>query len=157
MDYLDEKYRFSEKVFSKQKAAFILMPCSHHLYNSECLIAGTGTDAILHLLLYHMRSQERSVPKPEAVFFHELGHVLHARCYSTIEKVPDNIIDLLQQICFPGIKKISTSDQCEVFADVLSVGLMYQTPFEKYDFFSAIHPDDKAAFKKISETLLDQL
>jgi len=157
MDYLDEQYHFSEKVFSRQKAAFVLMPCSHRMYNSECLVIGTETDVIQHLFLYHMRSRERSAPNPEAVFFHELGHALYVRYYGTIEKVPDNIIDSLQQLCFPGIKNLSTSDQCEVFTDVLSVGLMYQTPFEKYDFFSAMHPDDKAVFKKISETLLDRL
>jgi hypothetical protein len=44
--------------------------------------------------------------------------------------------------------------KCEVFADILGVGLMCQTPFERYDFFKQIHSDDKAAFKLIVEKLL---
>lgn len=157
LQFLDERYSFSSKVFAKQKAAFILMPYSHRDYNSECLVIDTGEGVIQHFFLYHMREKGETAPNPEAVLFHELGHAIHARCYGSITQVPENVLDVLQEICFPGIKQISASDQCEVFADVLSMGLMYQTPFEKYDLFKQIHPDDKAAFKLIVEKLLTKL
>ena len=157
LQYLDEQYSFSSKVFDKQKAAFILMPYSHRDYNSECLMIDTGEGIIQHFFLYHMREKGKTVPSPEAVLFHELGHAMHARRFGDITQVPDNILDLLQSICFAKIKQIGTAEQCEVFADVLSVGLMYQTPFKKYDPFDYIHPDDKAVFKMVAEKLLETL
>ncbi|HBE04974.1 MAG TPA: hypothetical protein DCY85_00610 [Firmicutes bacterium] len=157
LQYLDEEYSFLSKVFSKQKAAFILMPYSHKDYNSECLIVGAGENVVQHFFVYHMREKGETAPNPEAVIFHELGHAMHARCYGNIAQVPENILCVLQEICFPRIKQLSAADQCEVFADILSMGLMYQTPFEKYDLFQQIHPDIKAAFKLIVEKLLSRL
>ena len=150
LQFLDKQYSFSSKVFSKQKTAFILMPYSHRDYNSECLVVGTGDNVVQHFFLYHMREKGKTAPNPEAVLFHELGHAMHAHCFGDIAQVPENVLDVLQEVCFPGIKQLSTADQCEIFADVLSVGLMYQTPFEKYDLFERIHPDDKAAFRLIN-------
>jgi hypothetical protein len=88
------------------------------------------------------------------VLFHELGHAIHAQCFGDVTKVPDNIIDMLQKKCFPHLKQIEAAEQSEVFADVLSVGLMYQTPYEKYDSAKYIHQDDKMAFKVLVETIL---
>jgi hypothetical protein len=72
---------------------------------------------------------------PEAVLFHELGHALHARRFGDVAKVPDDIIELLQNPCFPNFKQMDPMEQSEFFADVLSVGLMYQTPYEKHDIY----------------------
>jgi hypothetical protein len=157
LQYLDKEYSFLSKVFFKQKAAFILMPYSHKNYNSECLVIGTGENIVQHFFLYHMREEGDTALNPEAVLFHELGHALHARCYENSTQLPENVLDALQEICFPGIKQLSGADQCEVFADILGLGLMYQTPFEKYDLFRQIHPDDKAIFKRIVERLLAKL
>ena len=44
-----------------------------------------------------------------------------------------------------------------MFADVISVGLMYQTPYEKYNVYKEIHPSDKEAFKKLVEKIIESL
>ena len=157
LKYLDQQYSFSAKVFNKQKAVFILFPYSHVLYNSECLIINNNTDIIQHIFLYHMKERGNHAPNPEAVLFHELGHALHARCFGNITSVPIDVLNFLEQLCFPTIKQLGQAEQCEIFADVLSIGLMYQTPFEKYNLFKQIHPDDKAAFKLIVENLVSSL
>ena len=57
LQFLDEQYSFCSKVFAKQKAAFVLMPISHKVYNSECLIINTGDGIVQHFFLYHMRDR----------------------------------------------------------------------------------------------------
>ena len=155
MQFLDERYLFSQKVFSKQKAIFLRIPCSHRKYNSECLVVNTGKGFAQHFFLYHMRETDLTAPNPEAVLFHELGHAMHANFFDSFPELPDSILNLLQNLCFPKIMQLSVAEQCEVFADVLSVGLIYQTQWEKYDLFEQIHPDDKAVFKTITEKLLE--
>lgn len=130
------------------------MPYSHRYFNSECQIINTNSGTVQHFFLYHMRVKGENAPNPEAVLFHELGHAIHASCVEDVHQIPVEMIDLLQKLCFPKLNQISATEQCEVFADVLSMGLMYQTPFEKYDLFQQIHPDDKAAFKSIVENLI---
>jgi hypothetical protein len=135
LHYLDEEYKFSTKVFSNKKSCFIRMNNSNKDYNSECLTAKNmdGTDVINHFFLYRMK--EKDSISPEAVLFHELGHALHAKCFGGIDKLPNNIIEILQDLCFPEIKTLDSEIQNELFADVLGIGLMYQTPYEKYDVF----------------------
>jgi hypothetical protein len=58
---------------------------------------------------------------------------------------------------FPNLKQSNADEQMEIFADVLSVGLMQQTPYEKYDLYKKVHPDDKVAFKELIETLLKNI
>jgi hypothetical protein len=135
LHYLDEEYNFSTKVFSKRKSYFLRINNSNKFYNSECLTAKNidGTDVISHFFLYHMK--EKDSISPEAVLFHEFGHALHAKLLGDIDKLPDNIIEILQDLCFPEIKRLDSEIQNELFADVLGIGLMYQTPYEKYDEF----------------------
>lgn len=155
MDYLDNKYDFSKKVFSKNKAVFALLDCSHKKYDSECLVTTSENgDVSQHLFLYHLNSDENK--NAESVFFHELAHTLHARYFGNLE-VPENIILLLKEVCFPTIDSLSKEQQSEVFADVLSMGLMYEGPFYKYDPFSRIHEDDKKIFKQMADHILNAI
>jgi hypothetical protein len=147
LQFLDNEYSFSTKVFSKSEAIFILINNSHKIYNSECLVINDEDCNRNLFFLYHMK-KKRSI-SPEAVLFHELGHALHAQYSGDVKKVPEYIIDVLQDLCFPKLKQSNNSEQSELFADVLSVGLMYQTPYEKYDHYRTIHPKDKMVFKEI--------
>ena len=74
------------------------------------------------------------------------------RCSSIAKKKPN-----VKQLCTPGIMACSVADQCEIFADVLSVGLMYESPFAEFDPFGYMHPDDKQAFKQMTELILKDL
>jgi hypothetical protein len=127
-------------------------------YNSECLTAKNmdGTDVINHFFLYHMK--EKDSISPEAVLFHELGHALHAKHFGGIDKLPNNIIEILQDLCFPEIKTLDSEIQNELFADVLGIGLMYQTPYEKYDVFKGnLSKNQKKSLKIIVEKIIETI
>jgi hypothetical protein len=158
LHYLDKEYNFSTKVFSNRKSYFIRMNNSNKNYNSECLTLSDidGTDVINHFFLYHMK--EKDSISPEAVLFHELGHALHAKRFGSIDKLPNNIIDILQDLCFPEIKTLDAEIQNELFADVLGIGLMYQTPYEKYDVFKDdISENQKKALKIMVEKIIEAI
>jgi hypothetical protein len=155
ISFLDEKYLFTEKVFRTEKAIFALMPYSNRCFNSQCLIARRGTAIIPHFLLYCMR--EESKANPIAVLFHELGHALHAQRFGAFDYVPDEILDFLTQLCIPTLKELDAATQTEIFADVIGIGLMYQSQFEEYDLFPFFHVDDKKALKGMVEKILSEL
>jgi len=156
LQYLDKEYNFSTKVFSDRKSYFIIIKNSHKEYNSECLIAKSKDDIINYFFLYHMNKKESI--NPEAVLFHELGHALHAKRFRGLEKLPKNIIEILHDICFPDIKSLDVSTQNEMFADVLSIGLMYQTPFDKYNLFKEhINRTQQKMLKMLVKELIDTL
>ncbi|MDI3311212.1 MAG: hypothetical protein QJR05_07265 [Thermoanaerobacterium sp.] len=157
MHYLDEKYSFSNKVFANRKAMFIILNYSHKKYNSQCLVMNYDTGVVQHLFLYNMKSNSKNTPTPEAVFFHELGHALHARYMGNIKIMPEKIIQFLKELCMPTIDLLEANQQREVFADILSVGMMYDSPFSKYDPFSYIHKNDKEVFKMLVEKMLDTI
>jgi hypothetical protein len=155
LQFLDKEYSFSSKVFSNGKARFIRLHNSHKDYNSECLIAENKRGLVNHFFLYHMK--EKDSLNPEAVLFHELGHALHTQRFGNVTKVPDNIIKMLQDLCFPNLSQIGAVEQSELFADVLSVGFMYQTPYEKYDIYKEINIGDKKVFKLLVEKMIESL
>jgi hypothetical protein len=155
LDFLDDEYAFSSKVFAKDGAIFAILHNTNKIYNSECLCINDDKHNKNLFFLYHMK-KKKSI-NPEAVLFHELGHALQARYTGDVQKVPEKIVDLLQELCFPNLKQQNNIEQSEIFADVLSVGLMYQTPYEKFDHYKEIHPSDKKAFKKIAETIIANL
>lgn len=157
MKYLDKNYNFSIKVFPTRRPVFVLLDYSHVDYNSECLITYSKTEMNQHLLLYHMNSIAMDMPTPEAVFFHELGHALHARYTGNMKVVPSKILDFLKDLCMPNIDTITQIQQCEVFVDVLSMGMMFDSPFAKHDPFPDIHEDDKKIFKKLFEKLIEHM
>lgn len=157
MHYLDEKFSFSKKVFANRKAMFILLNYSHREYNSECLIMNYDTEIIQHFFLYSMKPDSEDTLTPEAVFFHELGHALHARYTRNVKIVPEKIILFLKELCMPKIDLLEPEQQREVFADVLSMGIMYDSPFSEYDPFVKIHEADKKVFRILVEKILDSI
>lgn len=158
MTYLDTEYDFSRKVFKYEKAMFLLLNNSHIGLNSECLILESKDGRIdQHLFLYHMSTNDLETPFPESVFFHELGHALHTRFAGSSDVINPEIIAFLEGLCFPKLKTLTLSQQREVLADVLSVGMMYNSPFTKYDPFPQIHADDKKVFNLMLRKMIDIL
>jgi hypothetical protein len=155
LQYLDKEYLFTSKVFSNRKAVFIRLKNSHKEYNSECLTTEGGNGISNHFFLYHMKEKEAF--SPEEVLFHELGHALHVQCYGDISRVPNDIIEKLNDLCFPDLKQLDPAEQCELFADVLGLGLMYQTPFEEIDLYKEIHINDKKEFKMLAEKIIKSI
>jgi hypothetical protein len=157
MQYLDKQYEFTNKVFSDQKAIFSILDYSHTEFNSECMAAFSESKVMQHIFLYHMKTNNGDTPLPETVFFHELGHVIHAKYFGSVDSVPENILSFLKQLCMPNIDMCSPKEQIEVFADIISIGLMYNSPFDEYDSFSYMHEDDKKAFKMLVEKMLSRI
>ena len=156
LQFLEREYGFLSKVFSKNKTFFIRMHNSHKEYNGECLTTIKDDNIINHIFLYHMKNND--IINPEPVLFHELGHTLHTRCFGNVDIIPDYVIDILQDICFPSIKELSIDIQQELFADALSIGLMYKTPYEKYDFFiDRISKNQREGLKMLVEKILENI
>jgi hypothetical protein len=158
MSYLDMEYDFSRRTFNDEKAMFLLFNNSHIKLNSECLIlASKGGQINQHLFLYHMSTNDSETPFPESVFLHELGHALHTRFAGSTDIIHSEILTFLEGLCFPTIKSLDLHDQREVLADILSVGMMYNSPFAKYDPFPQIRVEDKKIFNMMFRKMLDML
>ena len=155
INHLEKEYRLFSNVFKNKKNSFVRINKSHKIYNNECLTLGEGEEIVNHFFLYHMR--EKNIISPEEVLFHEFGHALHVKRFGDINKVPDDIIDKLQSLCFPSLKQIDADEQRELFADVIGFGLMYQTPFEKFEKYKNIRPDHKKFFKLLAEEIIEGL
>jgi len=154
MAYLDNKYDFSNVIFSDQKAIFAVLDITSKKYNSECIVTISDKGIGQHFLLYCLKTDCEGIT-PEAVLFHELGHAIHARYSGSLEKVPEKIINLLKELCMPALDEASNEIQSEVLADVLSVGMMHDSPFEEYDYFSYIHLEVKDVFSALVEKMMD--
>lgn len=110
-----------------------------------------------HFFLYCLTNKRPDAKTPEAVLFHELGHAIHARWTKDSRVIPPKIVQFLKDLCFPQFDTLPPDQQSEVLADILSVGLMYKSPFAQHDAFSYIHPDDKAVFRELVERILKRI
>jgi len=157
MECLDAKFSFSKKIMNARLVPIIyaIIPYSNREFNSQCVVTKENTIPIV--FLYHMRTDDVESANPIAVFFHELGHMLHTRYTKNPHWIPDEILDILRDTCFPTIKEASIYDQCEIFADVLSVGLMQDTKFEEYSLFKCFQADEKKIFEMLVKKLLAAL
>jgi len=157
MNYLDNEYSFSKKVFSDRKAMFLILNVTHKNCNAECIIMNSDNEIIQHLFLYCLSHELEYVKQPEAVLFHELGHAIHARYTKDIDIVPNDIFQKLERLCFPGLCSLSLDKQKEIFADVLGMGLMYGSPFAEVDPFYQIYDEHKKEFKKLIKDIFSSL
>lgn len=156
LNYINKEYDFSKRIFNR-KPTFSILNVSNKNFNNETLFLGTDENLSQHFFLYAMnKNGVNENVTPEAVLFHEFGHALHAKYTGNINIIPQNIISILKEVCMPTIDRLSSKIQAEILADILSVGLMFDSPFEKYDPFTIMHRDDKKLFKKIVEKFLNQ-
>ncbi|EHI60542.1 MAG: hypothetical protein ACLTC4_06865 [Hungatella hathewayi] len=144
MEYMNHEYRFTELVFGGKKAMICLLDYSHTGYDSEFLTMADEDGMSHHMIMFHMNNCTNV--NPEAVFFHELGHALHARYTGNLNRIPEDIVGILKDTCMPKISSLKDAEKMEVIADVLGMGLMYESGFEKYDGFPEIQKHDKAFF-----------
>lgn len=157
LNYLNKKYDFSKKIFFNEKTTFFILNVSNKNFNNETLFSGTDENLSQHFFLYAMNQNGvNENVAPEAVLFHEFGHALHAKYTGDINIIPKETISTLKENCFPTIDSLSSKIQAEILADILSVGLMFDSPFEKYDYFQIMHKDNKKLFKEIAENFLNQ-
>ncbi|WP_177161041.1 hypothetical protein [uncultured Fusobacterium sp.] len=155
LSYFSSKYDFFKKLFLNKKIIFSILNTSNQMYNNECIFLKTNQGLIYNIFLYSLNKNGINEKIfPEAVLFHEFGHIIHSEYTQNIDILPKNIINELKLVCFPTIDELSSKEQSEILADVFSIGLFFNTPFEKYDPFNTIHIDDKKFFKKIVNKIL---
>ncbi|MGL4902417.1 MAG: hypothetical protein ACRC3I_05050, partial [Cetobacterium sp.] len=71
--------------------------------------------------------------------------------------IPKPFLEIIKIFGFERIEELEEEQQCEVFADILSMGLMLDSPFEKHDIFTPIHRKHKEAYKELVKQIFKLL
>jgi hypothetical protein len=154
LDYLDSKFDFSTKVLYGCSPVFSLLDCCHAFYNSEMVLLQSSAASFLRFFLYHLKQDSIGEVTPEAVLFHELGHAIHAKVVNDLNSIPNEIIETIEGNGFSGIKTLAFEDQCEILADVLSVGMMFDSQFQSHNPFAMMEPCHQKAFQSLLSNLI---
>jgi hypothetical protein len=80
------------------------------------------------------RTKERKTQKPEYIFLHEFGHIMHCTLFKTSKEVPNSFVEFNKQMN-PKFFEYSKEDQLEVYADLFSIAVMLDTEFEELNPF----------------------
>lgn len=155
MEYLDESFHFSEAVFKgvKHKIPFLILPFKNMNYNSECMALKTEERTGFAFFFYQFDTDTNQKSTPEEEVFYVLSLALITWFTGSMKELPDNIIEMLKEICIPTIKELGRETQVSAFAERLSVGLMYDSPFQQYDTYDYIHEDNKKLFRCLAEKM----
>lgn len=156
MAYLNDKFDYSNKIFGKDKPMIIVLNYSNISCNSQYFLCTSSNGALhVHFGLYHMKDEGKI--DPEAVFFHELGHAIHYKYTKGDNEIPKELLEILKHNGFPTIYDAGKYKQREVLADVLSMGMMYSSPFEKNDPFKEIPDSSRELYQTIVQKILFML
>lgn len=100
------------------------------------------------------RTKEKETQKPEYIFLHEFGHIIHCTLFKTTNEVPNSFIEFNKQMN-PKFFEYSREDQLEIYADLFSIAVMLDSEFEGHNPFiktmKRVHTD------KIREYFLTEL
>jgi hypothetical protein len=154
MTYLDEKYDFSSKVFKDQLAFILLINNSHIHFKSHYFTRDVAGPLEHHIFLYCMNSSD---DKPETSFFHELGHALQTRYTYDTKVEPSTILSWIDQLYKHNNAVYKSEEQGEILADLLSIGLMYDSPYEDFMPLSYAEEKFKMVVKKITEYIIGEI
>ena len=133
-----------------------IIPYSHKEVSSHCLVQFTERGIELHIFIYHTIADPKFDVQPEYVFFHELGHALYVRCTGGFD-IQDEMKKIFKRYFPKGLEIYSAEQQSDVIADILAMGMMYDSPYEKIDPFEHIYQEDKQAFKQLFEEMIRKL
>lgn len=100
------------------------------------------------------RTKEKKEQTPEYVFFHEFGHILHAKIFKSINQVPPSFMEFNNQLN-PRFFEFSQEDQLEIYADMFSIAAMLGTEYENYNPF--IKKWDRTFTKTIKEYFVNDI
>lgn len=157
MDYLAEKYDFVRIVNPDIRPNYSILNNTNVYKNNECAgiktLRGTRNEYFLYNLNEKALADDLDVEKnPIAIFFHELGHSLYYAYEKEKGIFPIEIIDYLKTMA-PDLGDCTYDVQCEVIADTLAMGMMKDSPFEKYDIFP-LHIQMKESFSKLVDIIV---
>lgn len=157
MEYLDESFHFSDTVFKgvKYKTPFLILNMKNINHTSECMTLKAQDELGFAFFFYLTDVEADKRRTPEEEVFYVLSLALIAWFTGSIEEIPGNMIELLKKSCIPTIEELGKEEQVSALAELLSVGLMYDSPFQKYDTYDYIHGDDKKLFRHLAEKMFE--
>lgn len=149
LKYLDDKIRFTERVYRKSVPTFILLNNSHRTLNSmTALTDNTDERSRQFIFLYHLRSGSEF--NPEFVFLHELGHVVQNR-YGSSNTPPESFCQLMKK---ESLEQMDSYELCDLFADLFASSIICDSPFSQYDIIDDAPLEDKMFMKDYFSKLI---
>ncbi len=100
------------------------------------------------------RTKRKKTQKPEYIFLHEFGHIIHCTLFKTTKEVPNSFIEFNKQMN-PKFFEYSREDQLEIYADLFSIAVMLDSEFEDHNPF--IKTMKRVHTEKIREYFLTEL
>lgn len=148
LSYLDNKYEFLEKF-----NPFIYSIIEYKSKNYDSLLGvrrfPDKGEFEYNIFLFDVKDNK----SPVYIFFHELGHYIHSNITNRKLYIPEDIILKLKDNGI-NIENMEEYQKNDFFADILAIGLMYGSPYEKEDPFFKTKEKNKNLFKDIVNKLL---
>ena len=150
MNFLDNKYNFTEKVYKDFVPTFSILKFENPFYNSFTDISlDTKNKLCYHYIIFNVKDNIN----PIYVFLHEIGHTIHYAITKNGNFIPEKVLKELEKTGFKGIETIDNYAKYEALADIFAMGIMYNSPYADCDPFVEISEKDKIIFNKIIESL----
>ena len=124
--------------------------------NSATIIHAANDDISINFFIYHLNNNGQEI-NPIGVLSHELGHAVHVRAFNNDIQLPKQVVQFLKELCFPKIDECTVDEQQEIFADVLGMGMLHDSPYAKSDMFPQIRVSDKKVFNSLFSSLLKRM
>lgn len=150
MNFLDNKYNFTEKVYKDFVPTFSILKFENPFYNSFTDVSlDTKNKLYYHYIIFNVKDNIN----PIYVFLHEIGHTIHYAITKNGNFIPEKVLKELEKTGFKGIETIDNYAKYEALADIFAMGIMYNSPYADCDPFVEISEKDKIIFNKIIEDL----
>lgn len=159
LQYMDEKYQYSEKVFrsSKRKVAFLLLDIEHINHTSECVAFKSEEELYFAFFFYMFNKEEQEKRNAVMEVFLMLSMALIIKYTKDCNKIPEEILQLHKDTCLPKFEELDIHTQDNNLAELLSSGLMYKSPFQEYDTNDYIDEDIKILCNLVASRMLETL
>ena len=157
LDFVESEFGLFSKVLAGYDPVFALVDCCHSEFNSEIVLLHNASGrGILRHFVFNIKPDAIEEVTPEYVFFHELGHAMQIEHDETLEAFPESAVETLLANGFPGFRSIPLYNQQEIFADMMSVGLMFHSPYQELNPFTRLlEPQHQEAYHLLVKKLLE--
>lgn len=161
LTYLRDNKVFFRKVFPKGRVAFYILPYSHIKYNSYYYTSEPGSNSnsgVFHnFFLFGRNSNSSAYMNPVNTLVYEFAKALNARLSGDINVPFCKLVEMLGINRYKNISAMPVDKQLEVCLNVITKGLIYNTPYEKYDKLFPTSKEDSELFKVVGDRLISYL
>lgn len=132
MTYLDARYDFSDRVLqnTQYKSAFLLLDINSKKNISEYLAQYWTGELNFQFFLYNLDKKKTNLV---AEVFYVLALAIIMRYKTKNGKMSDEFIDMFNNVYKPSLRTLAENEQTNIMAELIAVGLMYDSPFQEYD------------------------